>query len=152
MTKFRDGFMMKSPLPAHGKLEKKLKKAKAGKIGSEQGDKDYELIADLESQIKEAKAKHRPMRREDDTLAKEDEDAARGSAAEMHTPLHNYGGYRGGADIGQYEPTADLYQKLFDKIESSTTEYHDRRDGTGAYAPDSDKEDDKEDDKKNKNQ
>ena len=115
MTKFRDGFMMKSPLPAHGKLEKKLKKAKAGKIGAEQGDKDYELIADLESQIKEAKTKHRPMRREDDTLAKEDEDAARGSAAEM-SPFEQ-GGYVGGSmSKSDYAPVADLYQNMFNKI------------------------------------
>ena len=124
MTKFRDGFMMKSPLPAHGKLEKKLKKAKAGKIGAEQGDKDYELIANLESQIKEEKAKHSSERRESDSAqVREDEDAARGSAAEMHTPLHNYGGYRGGADVGQYVSTADLYQNMFNKVESATKDF-----------------------------
>ena len=124
MTKFRDGFMMKSPLPAHGKLEKKLKKAKAGKIGAEQGDKDYELIANLESQIKEEKAKHSSERRESDSAqVREDVDAARGSAAEMHTPLHNYGGYRGGADVGQYVSTADLYQNMFNKVESATKDF-----------------------------
>ena len=115
MTTFRDGFMMKSPLPAHGKLEKKLEKAKAGKIGAEQGDKDYELIADLESQIKEAKAKHRPMRRKDDTLAKEDEDAARGSAAEM-SPFEQGGYVGGGMSKDDYAPVADLYQNMFNKI------------------------------------
>ena len=116
MTKFRDGFMMKSPLPAHGKLEKKLKKAKAGKIGAEQGDKDYELIADLESQIKEAKAKHSSERRESDSAQiREDEDAARGSAVEM-SPLEQGGYVGGGMSKSDYAPVGDLYQNMFNKI------------------------------------
>lgn len=132
MTKFRDGFMMKSPLPAHSKLEKKLEilkndpelAVKKGLSTEGQGGKDYEAIAALEKKIKEAKAKHSSERRESDSAqVREDEDAARGSAVEMHTPLHNYGGYRGGADVGQYVSTADLYQNMFDKVESATKDF-----------------------------
>ena len=73
-----------SPYHKHGKLEKKLKKAEAGKIGAEQGDKDYELIAAIKKEIKEAKAAHKSERRESDAAQiREDEDAARGAAVEM---------------------------------------------------------------------
>ena len=107
------------PLQKHKPLERKLKQAKAGKIGAEQGDKDYELIADLESKIKEAKANHQPMRREDDTQAKEDEDAARGSAVEM-SPLNGYADGEERAD--HYKSTADLYQNMFDSIGGAVSE------------------------------
>ena len=118
-----------SPYHKHGKLEKKLKKAEAGKIGAEQGDKDYELIADLKAEIKEEKAKHSSKRTEqDDMQVREDEDAARGAAMEM-APLKknispiDMGGYRGGADIGTSEPTADLYQNMFNKVENATKQF-----------------------------
>jgi len=132
MTTFRDGFMMKSPLPAHGKLKKQLEilkndpelAVKKGLSTEGQGGKDYEAIAAVEKKIKEAKAKHSSERRESDSAqVREDEDAARGSAAEMHTPLHNYGGYRGGGDVGQYISTADLYQNMFNKVESAAKDF-----------------------------
>ncbi len=107
------------PLQKHKPLERKLKKAEAGKIGAEQGDKDYELIAKLESQIKEAKANHQSTRREDDTQVKEDEDAARGSAAEM-SPLNGYADGEERAD--HYKSTADLYQNMFDSIGGAVSE------------------------------
>ena len=137
------GINMGSPYHKHGKLEKKLKKAEAGKIGAEQGDKDYELIATIKEDIEEAKAAHNNTRtEEDDTQAREDEDAARGSAVEMN-------GYTGGGMSKQdYAPTSDLYQNMFDKVESATKEYHDRRDGTGAYAPKEDKDDNTIDEQK----
>ena len=117
MTKFRDGFMMKSPLSAHRKLEKKLKKARAGEIGAERADSvDYELIAELESQIKEEKAKHNSERRESDRAQiREDEDAARGSAAEM-SPFEQGGYVGGGMSKSDYAPVGDLYQNMFNKI------------------------------------
>jgi len=140
-----------SPYHKHKKLEKKLEKAKAGTIGAEQGDKDYELIATLKKEIKEAKAAHgSPRTEEDNSQIREDEDAARGAAVEMHTPLHNYGGYAGGGmSKDDYASTADLYQNMFDKVESATIDYHDRRDKTGKYAVnlDKDKDDDKTDGK-----
>ncbi len=92
MTKFREGFMMKSPLPAHSKLKKQLdilknNPEKAAKMGlsSDRGDgKDFEAISRLEKKIKEEKAKHSSKRREiDSAQIREDEDAAKGSAIEM---------------------------------------------------------------------
>jgi len=135
--------MCGSPAHKHKKLEKQLEKAQAGKIGAEQGDKDYELIATIKEDIEEAKAAHNNTRtEEDDTQAREDEDAARGSAVEMN-------GYTGGGMSKQdYAPTSDLYQNMFDKVESATKEYHDRRDGTGAYAPKEDKDDNTIDEQK----
>ncbi len=139
----KDSAVNMSPYHKHGKLEKKLEKAQAGKIGAEQGDKDYELIATIKEDIEEAKAAHNNTRtEEDDTQAREDEDAARGSAVEMN-------GYTGGGMSKQdYAPTSDLYQNMFDKVESATKEYHDRRDGTGAYAPKEDKDDNTIDEQK----
>ena len=124
----KSGINMGSPYHKHGKLEKKLKKAKAGKIGAEQGDKDYELIADLEAQIKQEKAKHSSQRtEEDDMQAREDEDAARGAAMEMAplkkniSPL-DMGGYAGGGDIAgaHYVSTAGAYQNMFNQITDAT--------------------------------
>ena len=122
--------MAGSPYHKHGKLEKKLKKAEAGKIGAEQGDKDYELIADLEAQIKQEKAKHSSKRtEEDDMQTREDEDAARGAAMEMAplkknaSPL-DMGGYVGGADVagGKYVRTAGAYQDMFNKITNASNQ------------------------------
>ena len=124
MTKFRDGFMMKSPLPAHGKLEKQLKilkndpelAVKKGLSTEGQGGKDYEAIAALEKKIKEAKAKHSSERRESDSAQiREDEDAARGSAVEM-SPLEQGGYVGGGMSKSDYAPVGDLYQNMFNKI------------------------------------
>ena len=122
--------MAGSPYHKHGKLEKKLKKAEAGKIGAEQGDKDYELIADLEAQIKQEKAKHSSKRtEEDDMQTREDEDAARGAAMEMAplkknaSPL-DMGGYVGGADVdgGNYVRTADAYQNMFNQLTNAANQ------------------------------
>ena len=127
----KSGINMGSPYHKHGKLEKKLKKAEAGKIGAEQGDKDYELIADLKAQIKQEKAKHSSKRtEEDDMQAREDEDAARGAAMEMAplkknaSPLDR-GGYVGGGDVagGDYVSTAGAYQQMFNKIEGATKQF-----------------------------
>ena len=124
----KSGINMGSPYHKHGKLEKKLKKAEAGKIGAEQGDKDYELIADLKAQIKQEKAKHSSKRtEEDDMQAREDEDAARGAAMEMAplkkniSPL-DMGGYAGGGDIAgaHYVSTAGAYQNMFNQITEAT--------------------------------
>lgn len=124
----KSGINMGSPYHKHGKLEKKLKKAEAGKIGAEQGDKDYELIADLKAQIKQEKAKHSSKRTEEDSMqAREDEDAARGAAMEMAplkkniSPL-DMGGYAGGGDIAgaHYVSTAGAYQNMFNQITEAT--------------------------------
>jgi len=85
--------MSMSALPAHRGLEKKLntlktdiKKAqKQGLTGERADGTPYEDIARLEAQIKEAKAAHKSNKTEEDAAQiREDEDAARASAAEMH--------------------------------------------------------------------
>ncbi|WP_286931517.1 hypothetical protein [Marinobacter sp.] len=116
--------MMKSPLPAHGKLEKQLEilkndpelAVKKGLSTEGQGGKDYEAIAALEKKIKEAKAKHSSERRESDSAQiREDEDASRGSAAEM-SPFEQGGYVGGGMSKSDYAPVGDLYQDMFNKI------------------------------------
>ena len=119
-----------SPYHKHKKLEKKLEKAQKGIIGAEQGDKDYELIASIKKEIKEAKAAHdSPRTQEDNSQIREDEDAARGAAAEMaplkknNNPIEMGGYVGGGMSASDYASTADLYQNMFDKVEGATKEF-----------------------------
>lgn len=138
---------MHGPLHKHGKLEKQLNilkndpelAVKKGLSSEGQGGKDYEAISRLEEKIKKAKEDHKnksdERTEEDSAQVREDEDAAQGSAAEMHTPFHNYGGYTGGGmSKDDYASTADLFQNLQDKVAAGTIDYHDRRDKTGKYA------------------
>ncbi len=142
------GIKMHGPLHKHGKLEKQLEilkndpelAVKKGLSTEGQGGKDYEAIAALEKKIKEAKEAHKNKSderpEEDNAQVREDEDAARGAAVEMHTPLHNYGGYTGGGmSKDDYASTADLFQNLQDKVVAGTTDFIDRRDKTGKYDP-----------------
>lgn len=139
MTRFRDGFMMKSPLHAHRDLEKKLNilknnPEKAAKMGlsSDRGDgKDYEAISKLKEKIKEEEAKHSSERTEsDDAQIRQDEDAARGSAAEMSpmkkksAPLN--ASYANPQDYFYVSNRGD-FQKLFDNISSNTAKVIDAR-------------------------
>ena len=113
---FNNKFMSKSPLKRHKALQRKLKKAKAGKIGAEgQGGVDYELVSELEKQIPEAKAEHSSKRTEEgDAQVREDEDAAQGSAVEMKSPLH---GYADASDMVDSNPsTAHMWNKVFDSM------------------------------------
>jgi len=123
--------MCGSPAHKHKKLEKQLEKAQAGKIGAEQGDKDYELIATIKEDIEEAKAAHNNTRtEEDDTQAREDEDAARGAAVEMSAikkktaPLE--ASYSNPQDYF-YVSNAKDFQNLFNDITSSTVKAIDAR-------------------------
>ena len=151
------GIKMHGPLHKHGKLEKQLEilkndpelAVKKGLSTEGQGGKDYEAIAALEKKIKEAKEAHKNKSderpEEDNAQVREDEDAARGAAVEMHTPFHNYGGYTGGGmSKDDYASTADLFQNLQDKVAAGTIDYHDRRDKTGKYAVNLDKDKDKD--------
>ena len=139
---------MHGPLHKHGKLEKQLEilkndpelAVKKGLSTEGQGGKDYEAIAALEKKIKEAKEAHKNKSderpEEDNAQVREDEDAARGAAVEMHTPLHNYSGYTGGGmSKDDYASTADLFQNLQDKVVAGTKDFIDRRDKTGKYDP-----------------
>jgi len=119
---FNKSFISKSPLRKHKGLQRKLKKAKAGKIGAEgQGGIDYELISNLQEKIKDAEAAHTTKRTEEgDTQVREDEEAAQGSAVEMKSsPLH---GYAAGSDVqvGHYKSTAHLWQNVANSIVGST--------------------------------
>jgi len=122
---FQNKFISKSPLRKHKGLQRKLKKAKAGKIGAEgQGGIDYELISNLQEKIKDAEAAHTTKRTEEgDTQVREDEEAAQGSAVEMKSsPLH---GYAAGSDIqaSHYRPTAHLWQNAINSIVGGTVSH-----------------------------
>ena len=130
---------MHTPLHKHGKLEKQLEilkndpelAVKKGLSTEGQGGKDYEAIAALEKKIKKAKEDHKNKSderpEEDRSQAREDEDAARGAAAEMAPLKKNdnpieMGGYVGGADVagGNYISTAGAYQNMFNQITDAT--------------------------------
>jgi len=124
--------MKESPYHKHGKLEKQLEilkndpelAVKKGLSTEGQGGKDYEAISRLEAQIKQKKAKHSSQRtEEDDMQAREDEDAARGSAVEMSAikkksaPLN--ASYANPQDYFYVSNAAD-FQNLQDNIASNT--------------------------------
>ncbi len=97
MTKFRDGFMMKSPIPAHDAIMDKMK-AKSKESSGRDDAPDYSNaeVADLKKDYDKAKAEH-------------------DSPANM-SPL-NQGGYVGGGmSASDYQPTADLYMNMFQGI------------------------------------
>lgn len=117
---FQQAFSAKSPLRKHKGLQRKLKKAEAGKIGAEgQGGIDYELVADLERQIKDAKTAHNTNKRteEGDAQVVEDEASAQSSAIEMKSPLH---GYVDASDmVDPNPPTAHMWTKVFDSMQTA---------------------------------
>jgi len=99
MTRFRDGFMMKSPLSAHGKELKaramKLSKESSGR--SDAPDYDNPEVVKLLDQAKKAEAEH-------DTPAK-------------MSPFHGY--VDGEERVSHYQPTADLYKDMIDTMTSN---------------------------------
>ena len=114
---FNNNFMSKSPLRSHKRKLKKLDKkiSKANKYDPHTGDKDYDLLADLQRQRKDLVASHTDTNtkrtEEEDTQVREDEDAAQGSAIEMQSPLH---GYVDASDmVDPNPPTAHMWNKVF---------------------------------------
>ena len=102
MTKFRDGFIMKSPLPKHDELkEKAMKLSKESSGRSDAPDYDNPEVVKLLEDAKKAEAKH-------------------DSPAKM-SPFHGYAD--GEERASHYQPTADLYQGLIDTITSSCLLY-----------------------------
>ena len=117
---FQNKFMSKSPLRRHKALQRRLRRAEAGKIGAEgQGGVDYELVEELRKQIPEAKAEHSSKRtEEEDTQVREDEAAAQSSAIEMKSPLH---GYVDASDMVDPNPsTAHMWNKVFDSMTTAS--------------------------------
>lgn len=120
---FQKSFNRKSPLKDHKKIQRQInilrnkpRKAERKGLSSEgQGGIDYEAIARLEAQLAEAKAAHSNTRTEEgDSQVREDEDAARNSAAEMSSPLH---GYREASDmVDSNPPTAHMWTQVFDSF------------------------------------
>ena len=115
---FQNSFMSKSPLRSHERKLKKLDKKinKANKYDPHTGDKDYDLLADLQRQRKDLVASHTDTStkrtEEEDVQVREDEDAAQGSAVEMQSPLH---GYVDASDmVDPNPPTAHMWTKVFD--------------------------------------
>ena len=98
MTKFRDGFIMKSPLPKHDELkEKAMKLSKESSGRSDAPDYDNPEVVKLLEDAKKAEAKH-------------------DSPAKM-SPFHGYAD--GEERASHYQPTADLYQNLFNTLQSN---------------------------------
>ena len=104
MTKFRDGFMMKSPIPAHDAIMDEMKaKSKESSGRGDAPDYSNAEVADLKKDYDKAKAEHN-------------------SPASM-SPL-NQGGYVGGGmSASDYAPTADLYMNMFQGIAQGAREY-----------------------------
>jgi hypothetical protein len=114
---FQNKFISKSPLRSHERKLKKLDKkiSKANKYDSHTGDKDYDYLADLQRQRKDLVASHTDTNtkrtEEEDVQVREDEDAAKGSAIEMQSPLH---GYVDASDmVDPNPPTAHMWNKVF---------------------------------------
>ena len=120
---FQNKFMAKSPLRSHERKLKKLDKKieKANKYDSHTGEKPYDLLADLQRQKKDLVESHTDTNtkrtEEEDVQVREDEDAAKGSAIEMKSPLH---GYVDASDmVDPNPPTAHMWTKVFDAAASA---------------------------------
>ena len=119
---FQNKFMAKSPLRSHeGKLKKLDKKIAKADSYDAQGSKDYDYLADLQRQKKDLVASHTDTNtkrtEEEDVQVREDEDAAKGSAVEMKSPLH---GYVDASDmVDPNPPTAHMWTKVFDAAASA---------------------------------
>ena len=117
---FNKSFNSKSPLKGHKKIQRQInilrnnpERAERKGLSSESGGGiDHEAISKLEAQLAEAKAAHSNNRTEEgDSQVREDEDAARNSAAEMSSPLH---GYREASDmVDANPPTAHMWGNVF---------------------------------------
>ena len=99
MTQFRDGFMMKSPLPKHQKFYDKARKLseKSGTPGDY--NRDDPKVNELLDKAEEAEKSHKSD-----------------SAAKM-SPLQGY--VEGEERVSHYQPTADLYKDMIDTLTSS---------------------------------
>ena len=115
MTKFRDGFMMKSPLAAHKKLEKQLEilkndpelAVKKGLSTEGQGGKDFEAISKLEQKIKKAKAEHAA-----------DGPIKMATASYRRTPMDTETYYGGEIDVPDITSVGTLAGGAIDSLES----------------------------------
>ena len=97
MTKFRDGFMMKSPLPKHDAIMAEMKaKSKESSGRDDAPDFSNSEVAELKKDYDKAKAEH-------------------DSAAKM-SPFQGY--VDGEERASHYQPTADLYQNVFNALQS----------------------------------
>ena len=99
MTKFRDGFMMKSPLGAHGKelKDKAMKLSKESSGRDDAPDYDNPKVVKLLEDAKKAEAEH-----------------------DSPTKMSPFQGYVDGEErASHYQPTADLYQGLVDTLTSN---------------------------------
>ena len=98
MTKFRDGFMMKSPLPKHDAIMAEMKaKSKESSGRDDAPDLSNAEVVKLKKDYDKAKAEH-------------------DSAAKM-SPFQGY--VDGEERVSHYQPTADLYKGMIDTLTSS---------------------------------
>ena len=123
---FQNKFISKSPLRSHERKLKKLDKKieKANTYDPHTGEKSYDLLADLQRQRKDLVTSHTDTTtkrtEEEDVQVREDEDAAKGSAVEMQSPLH---GYVDASDmVDPNPPTAHMWGKVFDAASNAYRE------------------------------
>ena len=121
---FRNSFMSKSPLRKHDKIQKKIdwQQKQKSKLDPEQPDY-HEAQSNFDEQIKAlrkdipaAEAAHTKKRTEEgDAKVRADEDAARGSAVEMRSPLKKNSPLK-----GTYEsPTGAPYVSHISSIQNA---------------------------------
>lgn len=137
---FQKAFSAKSPLAKHDPkavkaLQARLAKVNKGEEGAEgQDGVDYELQAKIEGKIKEAKSDHKsskkPLPIDDKNSYDYDYDqnedittAKKAPLKKNYSPLERGGYVGGGMSANDYASTADLYQNMFNKVESGTKQF-----------------------------
>ncbi len=129
---FQKAFSAKSPLPNHGKIQKKL-----DKLNKKYGDTDFYEREDVQNLIKKktaAKESHKSSKKPlpiDDKNSYEydydqNEDITTANKAPLkknYSPLERGGYVGGGMSANDYASTADLYQNMFNKVESGTKQF-----------------------------
>jgi len=131
---FQKAFSAKSPLPNHGKIQKKL-----DKLNKKYGDTDFYEREDVQNLIKKktaAKEAHKsnkkPLPIDDKNSYEYDYDqnedittAKKAPLKKNYSPLEQGGYVGGGMSASDYAQTSDLYQNMFNKIESGTKQFMD---------------------------
>ncbi len=131
---FQRAFAAKSPLPNHGKIQKKL-----DKLNKKYGDTDFYEREDVQNLIKKKTAAKEAHKSDKKTLPIDDKNsydydydqnedittAKKAPLKKNYSPLDQGGYVGGGMSRSDYAPTADLYQNMFNKVESATKDFMD---------------------------
>lgn len=129
---FQKAFSAKSPLPNHGKIQKKL-----DRLNKKYGDTDFYEREDVQNLIKKKTAAKEAHKSNKKTLPIDDKNsyeydydqnedittAKKPPLKKNYSPLDRGGYVGGGMSASDYASTADLYQNMFNKVESGTTQF-----------------------------